>query len=136
MSDLYGTTSKKSLIAALAIAGVIVFLFLVGLGVMLWCYFRAKPGSQIDALYPRDVESTRTFIPSSTTAIAGWNEKAPSTATGSSEGSLEEGSLEGGRGGGQNVEAPQVAMSRHSSASDTSQNLNGLRPVEPAAIVR
>ncbi|KAG0138776.1 hypothetical protein HOY82DRAFT_4677 [Tuber indicum] len=131
MSDLYGTTSKKSLIAALAIAGVIVFLFLVGLGVMLWYYFRAKPGSQIDALYPRDVESTRTFIPSSTTAIAGWNEKAPSTAIGSSEGSLE-----GGRGGGQNMEAPQVAMSRYSSASDTSQNLNGLRPVEPAAIVR
>ncbi|KAG0636584.1 hypothetical protein HOY80DRAFT_348926 [Tuber brumale] len=131
MSDLYGTTSKKSLIATLAVAGVLVFLFLVGLGAMLWYYFRAKPDSQIDALYPRDVESTRTFIPSSTTAIAGWNEKAPSTTADSSEASLK-----GGRGRGESPEAPQVEMSRHSSVSYTSQNLNGLRPVEPAAVVR
>jgi len=69
MSDLYGTSSKKSLAAAIAVGAVFLFLFIVGLGVMLWYYLRAKPGSQIDSLYPRDVESVRTFIPSSTTVI-------------------------------------------------------------------
>ena len=70
MPTLYGTTSTKSLTTALAVGGVFLFLFIVGLGVMLWYYLRAKPDSQIDALYPRDVESVRTFIPSSTNAIA------------------------------------------------------------------
>jgi len=69
MSNLYGTSSTKSLTTALAVGGVFVFFFIVGLGVMLWYYLRAKPDSQIDALYPRDVESVRTFIPPSNTAI-------------------------------------------------------------------
>ncbi|PUU74275.1 hypothetical protein B9Z19DRAFT_463673 [Tuber borchii] len=132
MTDLYGTSSKKSLAAGIAVGAVFLFLFIVGLGVMLWYYFRAKPGSQIDSLYPRDVESVRTFIPSSTTAIAvGWNEKVLPTTTSSSEENL--GS---GRGAGEQLEAPRAAVSRHSSASDMSQSLSGLRPVEPVAVVR
>ncbi|PWW72839.1 hypothetical protein C7212DRAFT_354303 [Tuber magnatum] len=131
MSNLYGTSSKKSLTTALAVGGVFVFFFVVGLGVMLWHYLRAKPGSQIDAIYPRDVESARMFIPSSTAPIAVLKEKAPSATTGSSEESLKSGS--GGEG---NLGAPWVETSRHSSASDMSQNLSELRPVEPAAVVR
>jgi len=131
MTDLSGTSSKKSLAAGIAVGAVFLFLFIVGLGVMLWYYIRAKPDSQIDALYPRDVESARTFIPSSTTAIACWNEKALPTTTSSSEENL--GS---GRGAGEQLEAPRAAVSRHSSASDMSQSLSGLRPVEPVAVVR
>ncbi|RPA90830.1 hypothetical protein L873DRAFT_1716541 [Choiromyces venosus 120613-1] len=143
MPDLYGTRSSKSLTTAIAVAGVLIFLFLVGVGVMLWYYLRSKPSSQIDALYPRDVESARTFIPSSTTAIAvlmlnermGWNEKAPSTTAGSSEESLKSGNG-GAEGQGEKLGTPQVETSRCSSASDMSQNLDVLKPVEPVAVVR
>ena len=63
--------------------------------------------------------------------LVGWNEKAPSTVTGSSEENL--GS---GIGAGERLGAPRMEASRHSSASDMSQSLNGLRPVEPVAVVR